>query len=72
MTSLAVVTFAMLRRGSLLAASTVALTGSVAVAAKSATAKSIFHSLDATVVILVWNLGTAALIVAVGSWLGHE
>ena len=72
MTSLAVVTFAMLRRGSLLAASTVALTGSVAVAAMSATAKSIFHSLDATVVILVWNLGTAALIVAVGSWLGHE
>ena len=72
MTSLAVVTFAMLRRGSLLAASTVALTGSVAVAAMSATAKSIFYSLDATVVILVWNLGTAALIVAVGSWLGHE
>ena len=71
MTSLAVVTFAMLRRGSLLAASTVALTGSVAVAAMSATAKSIFYSLDATVVILVWNLGTAALIVAVGSWFGH-
>ena len=69
---LALAMFAMLRRGSLLSASTVALTGSLAVAAMSATAKSIFYSLDATVVILVWNLGTAALIVAVGSWLGHE
>ena len=70
--ALALAMFAMLRRGSLLSASTVALTGSLAVAAMSATAKSIFYSLDATVVILVWNLGTAALIVAVGSWLGHE
>jgi len=33
---------------------------------------SIFHSLDAIAMILVWNLGTAALIVAVGSWLGHR
>jgi hypothetical protein len=32
----------------------------------SATAMSIFHSLDATVMILIWNLGTAALIVALG------
>lgn len=69
---LALAMFAMLRRGSLLSASTVALTGSLAVAAMSATAMSIFHSLDATVMILVWNLGTAALIVAVGSWLGHR
>ena len=69
---LALAMFAMLRRGSLLSASTVALTGSLAVAAMSATAKSIFYSLDATVVILVWNQGTAALIVAVGSWLGHR
>lgn len=69
---LALAMFAMLRRGSLLSAGTVALTGSLAVAAMSATAMSIFHSLDATVMILVWNLGTAALIVAMGSWLGHR
>ena len=62
--------FAMLRHGSLLRASTVVPTASLAVAAMSATAMSLFHSLDATVMILVWNLGTAVLIVALGSWLG--
>ena len=69
---LALAMFTMLRRGSLLSASTVALTGSLAVAAMSATAMSIFHSLDATVMILVWNLGTAALIVATGSFLAYR
>jgi hypothetical protein len=64
--------FGMLRHGSLLRASTVAVTGSLAVAAMSATAMSVFHRLDATVMILVWNLGTAALIVALGSWLGRR
>lgn len=71
-TSLPLAMFAMLLHGSLLSASTAALTESLAVAAMSATAKSISLSLDAIVVILVWNLGTAALIVAVGSWLGQQ
>jgi len=62
--------FAMLRHGSLLRATTAAPMASLAVAAMSATAMSLFHTLDATVMILVWNLGTAALIVALGSWLG--
>jgi hypothetical protein len=62
--------FAMLRHGAVLSASTVSLTGSLAVAAITATAMSIFHSLDASVMILVWNLGTAAIIVALGRWLG--
>ncbi|CAN7778807.1 NrsF family protein [Variovorax sp. LjRoot178] len=61
---------AMLRHGAVLSASTVSLTGSLAVAAITATAMSIFHSLDASVMILVWNLGTAVLIVALGRWLG--
>ncbi|HEY2929395.1 DUF1109 domain-containing protein [Piscinibacter sp.] len=69
---LSLVMFAMLRHGSLLPATTVALTGSLAVAAMSATAMSIFHSLDASVMILVWNLGTAALIVALGGLLGRR
>ena len=64
--------FAMLRHGSLLQASAVTLTGSLAVAAMSATAMSIFHSLNASVMILVWNLGTAALIVALGSLIGRR
>ena len=64
--------FAMLRHGAVLSASTVSLTGSLAVGAMSATAMSIFHSLDATVMILVWNLGTAALIVALGRLLASR
>ena len=58
--------FAMLRHGALLSMSSLSLTGSLAVAAMSATAMSIFHNLDATVMILIWNLGTAALIVVLG------
>lgn len=64
--------FAVLRHGTLLLASTAVLTGSLAVAAMSATAISIFHDLDATVMILVWNLGTAALIVALGGLLARR
>jgi hypothetical protein len=63
--------FAMLRRGAVLQANAIALTGSLAVAAMSATAMSIFHRLDASVMILVWNLGTAALVVLLGSLLGR-
>jgi hypothetical protein len=58
--------FAMLRHGALLSTSTLSLTGSLAVAAISATVMSIFHRLDATVMILIWNLGSAVLIVALG------
>jgi hypothetical protein len=39
------------------------LTGSLAVSALAASALSLFHELDASVMILVWNVGTAALIV---------
>jgi len=69
---LALAMFTMLRHGSLLRASTVVPTASLAVAAMSATAMSLFHSLDASVMILVWNLGTAVFIVALGSWLGRR
>lgn len=64
--------FAMLRHGALLSVSTVSLTGGLAVAAICATAMSIFHSLDATMMILIWNLGTAALIVALGRLLAPQ
>jgi len=58
--------FVMLRRGSVLRPTSVAITGSLAVAALSASAMSLIHDLDATVMILVWNLGAAVLIVVVG------
>ncbi len=35
--------------------------GSLAVAAITATALSLFHVIDATAMILMWNVGTAAL-----------
>lgn len=38
--------------------------GGLAVAAIASTALSLFQTLDATIMILVWNLGGAALLVA--------
>ena len=64
--------FIMLRHGSLLRSSTVTLTSSLAVAAITASAMTLFHPLDATVMILIWNLGASALIVGAGSWLGRR
>jgi hypothetical protein len=46
--------------------------GGLAVAAVTSTALSLFHDLDATVMILVWNVGTAALIAGVGSLFGRR
>lgn len=64
--------FIMLRHGWLRDGPAAALTGSLAVAGAVAAAMSIFHALDASVLILVWNLGTAALIVALGGWIGRR
>ena len=47
------------------------LMGSLAVAAVTAAALPLFHAFDATLMILIWNFGTGALILAVGgivSW----
>jgi hypothetical protein len=56
----------MLRYSALVAPTPVAVTGSLAVAAMTATALSLFHPVDATAIILMWNLGTASLLVALG------
>ena len=58
----------MLRHAAWLRPTAVTVTGGLAVAAMTATALSLFHDLDATVMVLVWNLGVAALIVGM-SWL---
>jgi hypothetical protein len=60
----------MLRYAALLRPTAVILTGGLAVAAITATALSLFHELDATVMILVWNLGSSAVIVGLASLLG--
>jgi len=62
----------MLRYAAPLRPMSVTLTGSLAVAAITATALSLFHDLDATVMILTWNLGTAALFVGLGAALGGK
>lgn len=62
----------MLRYAATLRSTTVALTGGLAVAAITATALSLFHVIDATVMILMWNVGTAALFVGLGGAFGRR
>jgi hypothetical protein len=50
----------------------VSLTGGLAVAAVTSFALSLFHELDATVMILVWNLGSAAIFSALGALFGKS
>jgi hypothetical protein len=68
---LAIALAAMLRYAALLRGGAVAMTGGLAVAAITATALSLFHDHDATVLILVWNLGTTALITGLGILFGR-
>ena len=62
----------MLRYAGLFRPAAVAAAGSLAVAALAASALSAFHPFDASVMILVWNFGTAALLVGLGSALGEK
>jgi len=68
---LAIALAAMLRYAALLRGGAVAMMGGLAVAAITATALSLFHDHDATVLILVWNLGTTVLIVGLGALFGR-
>ncbi len=58
---LSLVMLIMLRHVARLSPAPVAMMGSLAVAAMTAAALSLFHPLDATVLILLWNFGVAAL-----------
>jgi hypothetical protein len=69
---LSLLMFVMLRHAAPLRPMPVALTGSLAVAAVTASALSLFHEFDATVMILMWNLGAAALLVGLGALLGRK
>ena len=62
--------FVMLRHAAWLRPTAVTLTGGLAVAAMTATALSLFHDLDATIMVLIWNFGIAAMIVGIGYVLG--
>jgi hypothetical protein len=50
----------------------VSLIGSLAVSAITATALALFHDLDATVMILMWNLGMAAMFVGFAGAFGRK
>jgi hypothetical protein len=50
----------------------VTLAGALAVAAITSSALSLFHDLDATMMILIWNLGTAAVITGLGGVFGRR
>jgi hypothetical protein len=62
----------MLRYAAPLRPTAITVVGSLAVAAITATALSLFHDLDATALVLMWNLGIAALIVGLGRILGPK
>jgi len=67
---LSIALYVMLRHAAWLRPTAVTVTGGLAVAAMTATALSLFHDLDATVMVLVWNFGVAAVIVGMGWLLG--
>jgi len=62
----------MLRYAVILRSKAVVLMGALAVAAMTSFALALNHDLDATVMILVWNLGIAALITGTGGLLGRR
>lgn len=62
----------MLRYAALLRPTEVSVTAGLAVAATTAFALSLFHNLDATVMILMWNLGVAVLIAGLASVFGRS
>jgi hypothetical protein len=64
--------FVMLRHAAWLRPTAVTLTGGLAVAAMAATALSLFHNLDATIMVLMWNFGVAAIIVSTSYVLGRR
>jgi hypothetical protein len=64
--------FAMLRHAARLHATVVALMGGLATAGIASTALALLHEIDATVMVLLWHLGAAALIVALSGTFGSR
>jgi len=60
----------MLHHAARLYPTTIAMVGGLASAGIAATALSLFHELDASVMVLLWNLGVAALLVVLGGIFG--
>jgi hypothetical protein len=69
---LAIALAVMLRHAALLRPVTATLAGALAVAAITSSALALMHDIDATAMILIWNLGTAGAIVALGALFGSR
>jgi len=69
---LSLASLVMLRHTALLDPVRVAVMGGLAVSAIAATALSLFHTLDATVMVLMWNFGISALVVGLASVFGKK
>jgi len=69
---LSIAMLVMLRYAAMLRPLEVSVMGGLAVAAVTALALSLFHDLDATVMILIWNVGSGVLIAALGSLFGRS
>jgi hypothetical protein len=63
---------AMLRHAAMLRTGAVALTGGLAIASITSAVLPLFHDHDASALILVWNLGTAALIIGLAGLFGRS
>lgn len=68
---LSIAMLVMLRHAALLRPTAVSAAGGLAVAAMTSFALSLIHDLDATIMILIWNLGVAALIAGLASAFGR-
>jgi hypothetical protein len=69
---LSIAMLVMLRYAALLRATEVSLMAGLAVAAMTSFALSLFHDLDATMMILIWNLGSAVLLATLGAIFGKS
>jgi hypothetical protein len=69
---LSIAMLVMLRYAALLRPAAVSVSGGLAVAAITSFALTLFHDLDATIMILIWNLGIAALIAGLAGAFGQS
>ncbi len=69
---LAAAMLVMLRHAALIRPAPIVLCGGLAVGAITSSALSLLHDLDATSMILAWNLGTAAVICALAAAFGRK
>lgn len=69
---LSIAMLVMLRYAALLRSTEVSLMGGLAVAAMTSFALSLFHDLDATMMVLIWNLGSAIIVATVSAAFGRS